>query len=53
MKPGYYIDWAGDLMIIYKNKVVEVWSRYDNCFYEHREDNYEMMVESSIFLGDL
>jgi hypothetical protein len=53
MKPGYYIDWTGDIMILYPNKTVDLYSRVDREFYNHTKENLDLLMEGSIFLGDL
>ena len=56
MKPGYYIDWTGDMMIVYPNNTVEIWSRAYNKFFVHTVDSFYALVEEvsdSKFLGEL
>ena len=53
MKPGYYIDWSGDLMVLYPNKSIDLYSRVDQMFFNHTKENLDLLMKDSIFLGDL
>lgn len=52
LKPGYYIDWANDIMIVYPDGKVDI---YSNMFKEfHTEIGMSIsLAEGAVFLGDL
>jgi len=51
MKPGYYIDWANDIMLLYPDGTIDIYSR---VFQEYHSEKFDkMLMEGAIFLGDL